>query len=210
MKVCSTVSFVYCFHTFYECGAKDDSIGFPIQATIGSTDENYLETKCIGLQGTHCVSGACKAIAVSIGNDTVFGRIASLTNKPDTRPTALQKDILRLVYIICSLAAFFMVIVAAVWGGYLRKQHPDYISVAGLIVSMVSVGIAFVPEGLPIAVTASMTVVANIMKRENVLCKSLKTVETLGSVNIICSGMAIFDHHYRPVLLTYPKTKPVL
>lgn len=150
------------------------------------------------MQGTHCVTGACKAVVVSTANDTVFGRIASLTNKPDIRPTQLQKDILRLVYIIISLAAFFIVIVAIVWGAYVHKEHPDYIGVAALIVSLVSVGIAFVPEGLPIAMTASLTIVANIMKRENVLCKSLKTVETLGSVNVICSGiLALMSMLYR-------------
>jgi sodium/potassium-transporting ATPase subunit alpha len=61
------------------------------------------------------------------------------------------------------------------------------ISVPTLIVSCVSVAVAFIPEGLPIAVTASLTITANIMKRNKVLCKSLKTVETLGAVNVICS-----------------------
>lgn len=70
---------------------------------------------------------------------------------------------------------------------WLRKDHPDWITVAGLIVDCVSVAVAFIPEGLPIAVTASLTITANIMRRNKVLCKSLKTVETLGSVDIICS-----------------------
>ena len=57
----------------------------------------------------------------------------------------------------------------------------------GLIVDIVSVAIAFVPEGLPIALTASLTITANLMKQNNILCKSLKTVETLGAVSVICS-----------------------
>jgi high-affinity K+ transport system ATPase subunit B len=54
-------------------------------------------------------------------------------------------------------------------------------------VDCVSVAIAYIPEGLPIAVTASLTITANIMKKNKVLCKSLKTVETLGSVTVICT-----------------------
>lgn len=46
---------------------------------------------------------------------------------------------------------------------------------------------AFIPEGLPIALTTSLTIVANIMRKNQILCKSLKTVETLGSVSVICS-----------------------
>jgi sodium/potassium-transporting ATPase subunit alpha len=56
-----------------------------------------------------------------------------------------------------------------------------------LIVNCVSVAIAFIPEGLPIALTAGLTITANLMKKNMVLCKSLKTVETLGSVSVVCS-----------------------
>jgi hypothetical protein len=37
---------------------------------------------------------------------------------------------------------------------WLRKSHPDFINVATLIVDCVSVAVAFIPDGLPIAVTA--------------------------------------------------------
>jgi sodium/potassium-transporting ATPase subunit alpha len=40
---------------------------------------------------------------------------------------------------------------------------------------------------LPIALTTSLTIVANIMRKNKILCKSLKTVETLGAVSVICS-----------------------
>lgn len=50
-----------------------------------------------------------------------------------------------------------------------------------------SVAVAFIPEGLPIALTASLTISANMMRKNKILCKSLKTVETLGSVSVICS-----------------------
>lgn len=72
----------------------------------------------------------------------------------------------------------------AVW---LRKDHPEWIDVPKLIVDLVSVAIAFLPVGLPIAVTASLTITANMMRKNKVLCKSLKTVETLGAVSVICS-----------------------
>lgn len=70
---------------------------------------------------------------------------------------------------------------------YLRTEHHDWINVPLLIVDCVSVAIAFIPEGLPIALTASLTITANLMRKNKILCKSLKTVETLGSVSVICS-----------------------
>jgi sodium/potassium-transporting ATPase subunit alpha len=72
-------------------------------------------------------------------------------------------------------------------GAWLRKSYPEWISVPLLIVDCVSAAVAFVPEGLPIALTSSLTIVANIMRKNKILCKSLKTVETLGAVSVICS-----------------------
>lgn len=69
----------------------------------------------------------------------------------------------------------------------MRKEHPDFIDVPTLIVSCVSVAIAFIPEGLPIALTANLTITANLMSKSKILCKSLKTVETLGTVSVVCS-----------------------
>ena len=70
---------------------------------------------------------------------------------------------------------------------YLRKYQPLWIDVPTLIVDCVSVAITFIPEGLPIALTASLTITANIMSKNKILCKSLKAVETLGAVSVICS-----------------------
>lgn len=159
----------------------------PVPGAIDYTDKNYLETNNIGMQGTHCISGTAIGITVSTGDSTVFGKIARLTSTPKTGMTPLQKEILRFIIIICSLMIFFNIVVIVCWGAWLRKSHPNWINVAGLIVDVVTVAVAFIPEGLPIALTASLTITANIMKSNQVLCKSLKTVETLGAVSVICS-----------------------
>ncbi|ETI22497.1 hypothetical protein G647_06572 [Cladophialophora carrionii CBS 160.54] len=159
----------------------------PLGAVTESPEPNYLETRCIGMQGTHCTSGSGVGIVVSTGDSTVFGHIAKLTSTPSTARTTLQKEVLRFVIIIVGLMILMNIIVVAVWGGYIRQKHHDYINVPTLIVDIVSVAIAFVPEGLPIALTASLTITANTMRKNNILCKSLKTVETLGSVSVLLS-----------------------
>lgn len=159
----------------------------PLAAVTESTDTNYLETKNIGFAGTHCTSGSGTAIAISTGDQTVFGRIAKLTSTESTGRTPLQKEIIRFVFLIVTLMITMNVVVIGVWGGYIQKAHPGYMPVASLIVNIVSVAIAFVPEGLPIALTATLTITANIMRKNNILCKSLKTVETLGSVSVLLS-----------------------
>ncbi|KAL4982980.1 hypothetical protein BDW68DRAFT_194775 [Aspergillus falconensis] len=159
----------------------------PVSGTVESTNNNFLETNNIGLQGTYCVSGAALGLVVGTGDQTVFGRIAGLSNGRRTEMTPMQREILRFVLIIVSLVVTFVLIIVIIWAAYLHKNHPDFINVPTLIVSCVSVGIAFIPEGLPIAISMGLTIAAGIMKKNKILCKSLATVETLGAVSVICS-----------------------
>ncbi|KAK9320200.1 hypothetical protein V1517DRAFT_356108 [Lipomyces orientalis] len=159
----------------------------PLPATVDSTDDNYLETRCIGLQGTFCSSGSGVGVVLSTGDRTVFGRIARLAAQPNTGMTTLQKEVFLFCVVISMLMAVMIVIVIIVWATWLRKDHPGWINVPMLVVSCVSVAVAFIPEGLPIAVTASLTITANLMRKNKILCKSLKTVETLGAVSVICT-----------------------
>ncbi|PFH57210.1 hypothetical protein XA68_15377 [Ophiocordyceps unilateralis] len=159
----------------------------PIAATVDHTDSNYLETHNMGLQGTHCIIGSGSGIVVATGDRTVFGRIASLTNEPKSKMTTLEKEVLYFVLFICAIMFTMIALVLILWGTWLRRHYPNYINVPTLIVDCVSVAVAFIPEGLPIAITAGLTITANMMRKHKVLCKSLKTVETLGSVSVICS-----------------------
>ena len=159
----------------------------PCPATTDATEHNYLETHNIGMQGTHCISGSCIGICVATGDNTIFGRIAKLTSEPKSGMTPLQKEILRFVLIICVFITCVVILIVVLWAAWLRKDYPNWIDVPLLIVDCVSCAVAFIPEGLPIALTTSLTIVANIMRKNKILCKSLKTVETLGAVSVICS-----------------------
>jgi len=159
----------------------------PVSATVDSTEGNYLETRNVALQGTHCVSGNGIGVVVDTGNKTVFGRIAKLSSRPRKGLTPLQREILRFVLIIVALIISVIILVVILWAAWLHKDHPDWINVPLLIVDCVSVAVAFIPEGLPIALTTCLTITAYAMKKNNILCKSLATVETLGSVSLLCS-----------------------
>ncbi|KAF2232119.1 putative H /K ATPase alpha subunit [Viridothelium virens] len=159
----------------------------PLHGCVDSTDDNYLETACIGLAGTHCVVGSTLGLVVATGDRTVFGRIAKLTAPPKQGQTSLQREIFHFVKIVVGMMLSMIFVVLIVWAAWLRRSHPTWISVPQLIVDCVTIAVAFVPEGLPIAVTSSLTITASIMKRNKILCKSLQTVETLGSVSVICS-----------------------
>jgi sodium/potassium-transporting ATPase subunit alpha len=105
------------------------------------------------------------------------------------------------------MAVLLSTIVVILWAAWLNRFHHGFITPANLVIDIVSgafaeyihqyspmkadflsiVCVAFIPEGLPACVTISLSVVASALARKKILCKSLVTVETLGSTNVICS-----------------------
>lgn len=200
-----------------------------VPGTINGTDDNFLETKNIGLQGTLCVGGAASGLVVQTGDRTVFGRIAKLSTGDRHKPTTLQVEITRFVYLICSLAAAIALIVVIAWAAWLDRHHKGFITPATLVIDIVSVAIAFIPEGLPFAVTLSLSIIAGRLAAKKVLCKTLPIVESLGCVSVLCSdktgtltknimtvvNFSIFDTQYNTLegrdLMTRndPKSSPI-
>ncbi|KAJ7062790.1 hypothetical protein C8F01DRAFT_1230384 [Mycena amicta] len=158
-----------------------------VAGSVDCTDKNFLESRNIALQGTLCTSGSGIGIAVALGDHTVFGRIAKQAGSERPVRTTLEVEILRFVIIIASLALAVAIFIVILWAAWLRRDFPSFISVPGLLIDCVSVAVAFIPEGLPVCVTLSLTVIAGAMRSSSILCKSLATVESLGSVNFIAS-----------------------
>ncbi|KAI3609640.1 h k atpase alpha [Moniliophthora roreri] len=159
----------------------------PIPGSIDATSTNFMESHNIALQGTLCTNGSGLGICVGLGSKTVFGQIAQQASAGRPVRTTLEIEIFRFVMIIAGLALSVVILIVILWAAWLRRDHPEFIPVPVLLIDLVSVAVAFIPEGLPVCVTLSLTVIAHAMRKANIICKSLSTVESLGSVNFICS-----------------------
>ena len=98
------------------------------------------------MAGTHIVSGSAVGVVIGTGDLSVFGRLAKLTSAPKTGLTSLEKEIYYFVAIIVTIMITMVILVVAIWAGWLRHDHPDWINVSLLIVDCVSVAVAFIPE----------------------------------------------------------------
>ena len=96
-------------------GADHPGESLPISGSLENTNANFLETRCIGLQGTHCISGSAVGVVIGTGDKTIFGRIAKLTNEPKTGFTPLERDVFNFVIIIFSLMTSMIVLCVIVW-----------------------------------------------------------------------------------------------
>jgi len=142
--------------------------------------ENPLETKNLAFFSTNAVEGTCKGIVISIGDNTVMGRIAGLASGLETGETPIAKEIAHFIHIITAVAVFLGVtffIIAFILGYHWLDA----------VVFLIGIIVANVPEGLLATVTVCLTLTAKRMAAKNCLVKNLEAVETLGSTSTICS-----------------------
>ena len=158
-----------------------------VEGAVDVTDQNFLESRNIALMGTLVVNGSGTGVVVLTGPRSVMGRIAKATASAEERPTLIQQEIWRFVRIIVALTVVLALLILLVWVGWLRRDHFAYMNVVAMLNNVMGCVVAFIPEGMPVAVALTLMMVARRMKAVNVLPKGLSTVETLGCVNVICS-----------------------
>lgn len=135
----------------------------PIPGSIESTDDNPLETRNLALASTFVVQGSMMGVVFAIGDSTVVGRIVALSSKQKEGQTNLQKEIMSFTIKICVLAITSFAIAMLYWGVNTKINHPGFATLANAIVNSIGCLTAFVPQGLPICVALSLSIVARRM-----------------------------------------------
>ncbi len=122
-----------------------------------------------------------KAIVTAIGMQTEIGKIAGMIQEAPEKQTNLQKDLDKLskwlgavVIVIC--AVIFVSAIFFVWNTW---QQAFLVAIA--------LSVAAIPEWLPAVVTIALWLWVKRLVKKNALMRKLSSVETLWSVNIICT-----------------------
>lgn len=152
---------------------KDADVALPAGTSLGDR-RNMLYL------GTVTAAGKASAVVTSTGMQTELGRIAGLLQQSEREPTPLQRRLAELgkVLVVVCLAIVVVIFAMELWRG------GQWFEV--LLVS-VSLAVAAVPEGLPAVVTLALALGLQRMVKRNALVRKLPSVETLGSVTVICS-----------------------
>lgn len=79
-----------------------------------------------------------------------MGGIAMATSSVKDKPTAIQREIIRFVYIICGLTLCLALLILFTWVGWLRIKHKAYLTVADMLDDVMGCVVAFIPEGMPV------------------------------------------------------------
>ncbi len=130
---------------------------------------------------TYITHGSGLAVAVLTGMATEVGQIASSLEQMAERPTPFQVEVQKMArqmtVIVASLAAVVAIILLFV-------LHESPIDVA---LNTLSLAIATIPESLPIVLTFALALGARQMARRKAVVRRLAVVESLGSVDTICT-----------------------
>ena len=139
--------------------------------------------------GTVVAAGRAAGVVVATGMGTELGRIAGLLERAEAEPTPLQRRLGQLgrVLIAVCLGVVSLISVLEVWrgGGPVALWRSGGLD--DVLLRAVSLAVAAVPEGLPAVVTLVLAIGLRRMAGRNALVRRLPSVETLGSVTVICS-----------------------
>ncbi len=129
---------------------------------------------------TIVASGRGKAVVVNTGMKTQVGKIAHLIQEAHEKNTPLQKKLADLGKLLTLGVVVIAVIVflAGIFGGQ---------DVTLMILTSLALAVAAIPEGLPAVITISLALGVQTMIKRHALIRRLPSVETLGSVSVICT-----------------------
>lgn len=145
-----------------------------------TTDTPLAERRSMVHMGTIVASGKASAVVTATGMGTELGHIAGMLQRYEPEPTPLQKQLAKLGQILI-YASFAIVAVIFV----LQELRGGKLFETFLLA--VSLAVAAVPEGLPAVVTLALAIGLQRMVSRHALIRKLPSVETLGSVTVICS-----------------------
>ncbi|WP_313374514.1 cation-transporting P-type ATPase [Pantoea sp. CTOTU50773] len=135
----------------------------------------------LAYSGTTVSSGTAAGVVIATGGDTELGHINAMISSIEEAKTPLLVQIEKLgkaiFYIILLMMAALFVF------GYLLRDIP----LAELLLAVISLAVAAVPEGLPAIISIILSLGVQSMARNHAIIRKLPTVETLGAMSVICS-----------------------
>ena len=131
--------------------------------------------------GTTVSAGTGTGIVVAVGLETELGRISQLLEETESVATPLLRQMAAfgkgISFIIIGIA------VAVYLFGHFFRDYPS----TELLLSVIGLAIAAIPEGLPAILSIILAIGVQNMAKRRAIVRNLPSVETLGAVSVICS-----------------------
>lgn len=147
------------------------------KATSGATLAEQFHSV---FAGTIVTRGSAEYVVTDIGLKTEIGKVATLVSETELPETPLARR-MRMLSRTIGIVVLGLCTLVVLLG--LQRDMP----LLAIILLAISMAVSAVPEGLPAVVTASLAMGVRRMAGQNALVRRLDALETLGSINVICS-----------------------
>jgi P-type E1-E2 ATPase len=146
-----------------------------------AADAPVGDRTCMLFSGTLVNTGAAKGVVVATGAATEIGQVGTLLSTVETITTPMVEQ----MGVFAKWLTFLILVVSSLlllYGYFVSKM--DF---ADLFMAVVGLSVAAIPEGLPAITTITLSIGVRAMARRHVIVRRLPTIETLGSVSVICT-----------------------
>lgn len=152
---------------------KDDRSVPPATILAERTDMLY--------SGTFVVRGSARAVVTATGMDSEIGRIAADLYGVVERPTPFQREVAKLSRQITVAIAAIVAVIAV------TSAVVEHLGLYDVLINSISLGVAAVPASLPVVMTFALAMGTRKMLEKKALVRRLSVVESLGSVDVVCT-----------------------
>ncbi|MGN0992685.1 MAG: cation-translocating P-type ATPase, partial [Bacilli bacterium] len=147
-------------------------------------DNHFKLNMCYS--GTDITNGMGIVRITSVGNKTELGLIGQSLNSVKQEKTPLEKQINKLVFVCTILSAIIFASTLVIT--YIN--HPELVFSERIVESIlagITIAMATIPEEIPVVLTVFLAMGAWELAKEKTLTRKMKTIETLGAVNVLCT-----------------------
>ncbi|KAK3337428.1 hypothetical protein B0T19DRAFT_447972 [Cercophora scortea] len=134
----------------------------------------------IAYMGTLVKSGHGQGIVFATGGNTHFGTIAASVSGTESPRSPLQVSMDELGSQLSKMSFVIIGLISLI--GWLQGKN-----LLEIFTISISLAVAAIPEGLPIIVTVTLALGVHRMAKHNAIVRMMPKVETLGSVNVVCT-----------------------
>src|SRR6056297_2511206 len=161
-----------------EASLTGESVAVTKRMDAVDADAPLAERTSLTYRGTLIGDGSGEGVVTATGMATELGRISELAESAEAQVTPLQRRLDHLGRRLAVLTIAIAVLVAVL--GLVVGQDPRR-----MIETAIALGVAAIPEGLPIVATIALARGMWLLARRNALVDRLPAVETLGATQVI-------------------------
>jgi Mg2+-importing ATPase len=154
---------------------------YPVEKFPGILPEETVlakRTNCLYM-GTHVVSGTARAVVVSVGKDTEFGKISEKL-KLRHPETEFERGVRRFGYFLMEITLLLVVFIFG-FNVYFHRPILDSLMFA------LALAVGLTPQLLPTIISINLAHGARRMAEQKVIVKKLNSIENFGSMTVLCS-----------------------